>query len=148
MTEQATKEALVAQSISELMTHDPITVPSDTSIAQVARRMREGDTGAILVEESGSLCGIVTDRDIVVRAIADGRDPDTPIGDICSRDVRTLTPDASVDDAIRILREDDVRRVPVVQDGRPVGIVSIGDLAIARDEHSALADISSASPNR
>jgi CBS domain-containing protein len=137
----------MAQSISELMTHDPITVSSDTSIAQVARRMREGDTGAILVEENGALCGIVTDRDIVVRAIADGRDPETPIGDVCSRDVRTLTPDSSVDEAITIVREDNVRRVPVVQDGRPVGIVSIGDLAIDRDAQSALADISASPSN-
>jgi CBS domain-containing protein len=138
----------MAQSIREVMTQDPITVEADTTIAQAARKMREGDTGAILVVENGSLAGIVTDRDIVVRAIADGRDPETSIADVCSRDVRTLTPDSSVEDAIEIMRTDDVRRIPVVQDGRPAGIVSIGDLAIERDEDSALADISAARGNR
>jgi len=138
----------MAQAINEVMTHDPITVEPSTSLAQVARKMRESDTGAILVVENGTLAGIVTDRDIVVRAIADGRDPETSIGDICTRDARTLTPDSTVEEAIEIIRADDVRRIPVVQDGRPVGIVSIGDLAIERDEDSALADISAARGDR
>src|SRR2546423_391461 len=120
----------MATSINEVMTHDPITVETSTPIAQVARKMREGDTGAILVTEGNDLAGIVTDRDIVVRAIADGRDPDTSIGEIATRGPRTVTPDQPVDEAIKIMREDDVRRVPVCQDGRPVGIVSIGDIAI------------------
>jgi CBS domain-containing protein len=137
----------MAQSVNEVMTHDPITVSPDTPIAQVARKMREGDTGAILLEENGKLVGIVTDRDIVVRAIADGADPSEPIGNYATRDPRTVTPDSKVEDAIAIMREDDVRRVPVVQDGRPVGIVSIGDLAVERDADSALADISASSPN-
>lgn len=137
----------MAQTVNEVMTHDPITVSPDTSIAQVARKMKDDDTGAILLEENGRLAGIVTDRDIVVRAIAEGRDPETPVGDLATRDIKTLTPDASVDEATKIAREDDVRRIPVVQDGRPVGIVSLGDLAMERDSDSALADISSASPN-
>jgi len=137
----------MAKTINEVMTHDPITVEASTTIAQVARKMREGDTGAILLEENGKLAGIITDRDIVVRAIADGRDPETPVGEIASRDIRTVAPDDPVEAAISILREDEVRRVPVVQDGRPVGIVSIGDLAIERDADSALADISSAPSN-
>jgi CBS domain-containing protein len=138
----------VAQSINEVMTHDPITVSKDTTIAQVARKMKEGDTGAILVtDDGGQLFGLVTDRDIVVRAIADGADPSTAIEQYATTGTKTLTPDASVDDAIEIVRGGDVRRVPVVQDGRPVGIVSIGDLAIERDEDSALADLSSSAPN-
>jgi CBS domain-containing protein len=137
----------MAQTINEVMTHDPITVEPDTPIAQVARRMKDDDTGAILVTENGNLAGIVTDRDIVVRAIAEGADPDTPIGNFMTRDPKTVTPDSPVDDAIRIARDDDVRRVPVVQDGRPVGIVSLGDLAMERDQDSALADISAASQN-
>ena len=76
------------------------------------------------------------------------RDPSsTKVGDVATRDVKTLTPDSSVDDAIRIVREQNVRRIPVVEDGRPAGIVSIGDLAIERDTDSALADISSEPPN-
>ena len=137
----------MAQAINEVMTHDPICVTTDTPIAQVARKMKEGDTGAILLEDSGKFAGIVTDRDIVVRAIAEGADPSTPIGQYATTDVRTLTPDQTVDDAIEIVRGSDVRRVPVVQDGRPVGIVSIGDLAIESNGEKALADISAAKPN-
>jgi CBS domain-containing protein len=83
-----------------------------------------------------------------VRAIAEHRDPSsTKVGDVATRDVAALTPDQSVDDAIKIVREQNVRRIPVVQDGRPAGIVSIGDLAIERDTDSALADISSEPAN-
>ena len=139
----------MAQAINEVMTHDPATVETGEPIVVAARLMREEDAGNVLVVEGGRLTGIVTDRDIAVRAVAEGRDPnDTPVGDVCSRDVRTLTPDQSVEDAIELMREHDVRRVPVVQDGRPVGIVSIGDLAIERDEDSVLADLSAAEPDR
>jgi CBS domain-containing protein len=101
-----------------------------------------------VVEEEGRAAGILTDRDIVVRAIAEGRDPgSTTVGEVCSSDLTTLTPDQSIDDAVRLMREHDVRRLPVVQDGRPVGIVSLGDLAVELDPDSALADISAAPPN-
>ncbi len=120
----------MAQSINEVMTHDPRTVQKGASIREVATAMREADTGAIIVTDEGRFAGLVTDRDIVVRALAEGKGPDT-----------------TVDDAIEIVRSQNVRRVPVVQDGRPVGIVSIGDLAIERDTGSALADISSEPQN-
>jgi CBS domain-containing protein len=138
----------MAQSIREVMTADPRTVAPGASLQDAAREMSQGDVGAVLVEENGSLAGILTDRDIVVRAIAEGRDPSsTKVGDVASRDVTALTVDQSVEDAIRLVREQHVRRIPVVQDGRPAGIVSIGDLAIERDTDSALADISAAPPN-
>jgi CBS domain-containing protein len=137
----------MAQSISEIMTHDPRTVDTGATVQDAAREMRDGDIGAVLVVDNGSLTGIVTDRDIVVRGVADGRDPGTPVTEVCTRDPQTLTPDQSVEDAIRIVREDKVRRIPVVQDARPVGIVSIGDLAIERDEDSALAEISASPEN-
>jgi CBS domain-containing protein len=83
-----------------------------------------------------------------VRAVADGIDPDEcRVGDICSGGVTAVTPDQPVEEAIRIVREQAVRRVPVVENGTPVGILSIGDLAIERDEHSALAEISAAPAN-
>ncbi|MFL5825068.1 MAG: CBS domain-containing protein [Thermoleophilaceae bacterium] len=135
------------QKISEIMTGDPVTVERDTPIAEVARQMRQADTGAILVTENGRLFGIVTDRDIAVRAVADGLDPDTPVGEITTTNLRTLSPDDTVDDAIALMREDDVRRIPIVDGDRPVGIVSLGDLAIERDEDSVLADISSEPAN-
>jgi CBS domain-containing protein len=110
--------------------------------------MREADIGAVLVEDKGRLAGILTDRDIVVRAVADGRGPDeVRAEEIYTPDPVTLTPDRSLRDAARFMREHDVRRVPVVQDGRPVGIVSLGDLAIELDTDSALADISSEPSN-
>jgi CBS domain-containing protein len=130
------------------MTHDPRTVEPSATLTEVARIMRDEDIGAVVVVENGAAAGLVTDRDIVVRGIAAGRDPNsTPVGEVATRDLRTLTPDQNVEDAIRLMREWDVRRVVVVQDGRPVGIVSIGDLAIERDTDSVLADISSEPPN-
>jgi CBS domain-containing protein len=139
----------MGQSIREVMTADPRTVSSDATLQDAAREMKGGDIGAVLVEEGGSMAGILTDRDIVVRAIAEGRDPSsTKVADVASRDVATLTPDSSVEEAIKIVREQNVRRIPVLQDGRPAGIVSIGDLAIERDTDSALADISSEPANR
>jgi CBS domain-containing protein len=138
----------MAQSIQEVMTPDPHTVPADATLEQAAREMKSDDVGAVLVEDNGNIAGILTDRDIVVRAIAEGRDPSSiKVGEVASRDVKTLTPDSSVEDAIKIVREQNVRRIPVVEDGRPAGIVSIGDLAIERDSDSALADISSEPPN-
>ena len=138
----------MAQSIREVMSPHPQTVPGDATLQDAAREMKQ-DIGAVLVRDNGSVSGILTDRDIVVRAIAEGRDPSsTKVSDVATRDVKTLTPDATVDDAIRLVREDDVRRIPVVDEsGRPQGIVSIGDLAVERDTESALADISSEPPN-
>ena len=138
----------MAQSIKEVMTADPHTVSSDATLQDAAREMQSDDIGAVLVTDNGGVAGILTDRDIVVRAVAEGRDPSsTKVADVATRDVKTLTPDSSVDDAIKIVREQNVRRIPVVEDGRPAGIVSIGDLAIERDTDSALADISSEPPN-
>jgi len=138
----------MAQSIREVMTADPRTVAADATLEDAAREMSRDDIGAVLVEDQGSVAGILTDRDIVVRAIAEHKDPSsTKVRDVATRDVASLTPDQSVDDAIKIVREKNVRRIPVVQDGRPAGIVSIGDLAIERDTDSALADISSEPAN-
>ena len=135
------------QTVNEVMTHDPVTCESTASLEDVARAMRDNDTGAILVTDGEKFAGLITDRDIVVRAVAEGREPGTPVRDAVSGSVATVEPDAPVQRVIEIMREHAVRRVPVVQDGRPVGVVAIGDLAIDRDETSALADISAAAPN-
>lgn len=100
-----------------------------------------------LIVQGGMLTGIVTDRDLVVRAIAEGRDATSTLGDIVSSEVVSITPTDSADDAIRLMRERALRRVPVVEDGRPVGIVSLGDLAGERDPRSVLGEISTAPPN-
>jgi len=131
------------------MTADPRTVDVGATVADAAREMRDGDVGAVLVTERGAVTGIVTDRDIAVRAVAAGLDPDAPrVTEVASMNVATLTVDQSVEDAIRLVRDRDVRRIPVLQDGRPAGIVSLGDLAIERDTDSALADIASEPANR
>ena len=127
----------MAQSIQDVMTPNPRTVDVNEPLSKAAEAMKETDAGTVLV----------TDRDIVVRGLAEGHGPDDSVDTVWTEGGQTLTPDQSVDDAIDIVRNHNVRRVPVVQDGRPVGIVSIGDLAIERDEHSALADLSSAPPN-
>jgi CBS domain-containing protein len=138
----------MAQSIREVMTADPRTVDSGATLVDAAREMRDGDVGSLVVVENGSVAGIVTDRDIVVRAVADGRDPSsTRVSEVATMNPTTLTVDQTVEDAIRVMREQDIRRIPVVQDGRPAGIVSLGDLAIERDTDSVLADIASEPPN-
>jgi CBS domain-containing protein len=138
----------MAQSIREVMTADPRTVDADATCVDAAREMRDGDVGSIVVVENGAVAGIITDRDIVVRVVADGTDPSTAkVRDAATMNPVTLTVDQSVDDAIRVMREQDIRRIVVVQDNRPAGIVSLGDLAIERDTDSALADIASEPPN-
>lgn len=138
----------MAQTLKDLMTPNPTTCSTDTSLFDASRQMKTQDIGNVIVTNRGKVCGIVTDRDIVVRAIAEGRDPQaTTLGDICSTDIVTVSPDDDVTDAVTLMRERALRRLPVVDNGKPVGIVSIGDLAIERDSDSALADISAAPPN-
>jgi CBS domain-containing protein len=138
----------MGQSIRDVMTTSPHTVRPDSTLQDAAREMKSDDIGAVLVEDNGSVAGILTDRDIVVRAIAEGRDPSsTKVSEVATTDVKTLTPDSTVEDAIKIVREQHVRRIPVVEGGKPAGIVSIGDLAVERDRDSALADISAAPSN-
>jgi CBS domain-containing protein len=138
----------MAQSIREIMTADPRTVETGASVAEAAREMRDGDVGSVVVIENGAVAGIVTDRDIAVRVVAQGLDADaTRVSEVATMRPVTLTVDQSVDDAIRLVREQNVRRIIVLQDGRPAGIVSLGDLAIERDTDSALADIASEPAN-
>ncbi len=139
----------MAQSIREVMTKDPITLTPESTVVEAARAMKEADVGpALITKETGEIYGIITDRDIAVRVVAENRDPaSTKVSEIASTGLATLTPDDSVDDAVRIIREQKVRRIPIVENDKPVGIVSIGDLAIQRDSDSALADISRANPN-
>lgn len=139
----------MSNQIQDIMSKQVQCVERDTTLREVARIMKDKRIGDVLVtERDGHLCGIVTDRDVVVRAVADGRDMDeTKVGDICSAEVGKLEPTSTMDQAVQMMRERAVRRVPVVKDGVPVGIVSIGDLARALDPNSALAQISEAPSN-
>jgi CBS domain-containing protein len=135
-------------SIAAVMTKQPMVLESDSPVMDAARVMRDSDIGDVIVIEGGSVCGIVTDRDIVVRGIASGKDPATTrLGEICSKDVTTMSSDTPVEEAVRLMRDRAIRRLPVVDGDRPVGVVSLGDLAVERDPSSALADISEAPPN-
>ena len=139
----------MAQTVEQIMTTNPRTVNMDDTAKDAAAVMRDSDIGDVIVIQDGQVTGILTDRDIVVRAVAEGRDADsTSVADICTTGIQAIEPDASVDDALRRMREDDIRRLPVVKNGRPVGIVSLGDLAVEREPDSTLADISAAAPDQ
>lgn len=140
----------MAQTLQDVMTPNPATMPESASAQEAAQTMREKDIGDIIViNDQNQVVGMVTDRDIVVRALAAGKDPSqVKLGEIASKDVKSLSPDNHVGDAVKVMSESALRRLPVVQDGHPVGIVSLGDLAQERDPKSALADISSAPPNK
>ena len=128
----------VSLRVHEVMTPSPATLPLDAPLTEAARLMRDDDVGDVLVTQDGRLCGLLTDRDVVVRAVAQGRDPaGTRLAEVCSAGVVTVGPDEAADSALRLMRDCAVRRLPVVQDGRPVGIVSIGDLTSGRDESAA-----------
>ena len=138
----------MAQTIADVMTPNPVTLSADASVVEAALVMRDNDIGDVIVCDDQTVCGIVTDRDLVVRALAERVDPQqVALRDICTQQVTTVQPDTSVDEAVKLMRENALRRLPVVDGKRPVGVVSLGDLAAAKDPNSALADISSAAPN-
>lgn len=134
--------------IREVMTPSPATLAETASCAEAARVMRDKDVGAIIVTRDNELCGIVTDRDLVVRCMADGGDPkSTQLSQVCSQQLAKLHPDDKVDDAVQLMRKKAIRRIPVIEHDKPVGIVSLGDLAVSEDPRSALGAISQAPPN-
>jgi CBS domain-containing protein len=137
------------QTVRDVMTLMVTTLPESASVGDAARAMRDANIGDVLVMKNGSLCGIVTDRDLVVRAIAAGREAtSTTLADICSEELTTVSPTDNIDHAVQLMRQKALRRLPVVENGHAIGIVSLGDLAQNRDPHSALGEISAAPPNR
>ena len=121
--------------------------PGD-SVSAAAQAMKRYGVGTVLVLTVGRLGGLVADRDITVRVLAEDHDPRTTrIGEICRRDLVVLGPDDDVTHAARLIRERAVRRIPVRADGIPVGVVSIGDLALEKDATSVPPGVSSAAPN-
>ena len=137
----------MTRTVSEFMTPHPTVVEVTDTLHAVAQTMATQDVGSLVVAEDAAVVGIVTDRDLVVRGLAQGIGLDAPVGQLATGDVVTVGPDDDVDEVVRLMRERAVRRVPVVDGDQAVGIVSIGDLAVDLDPDSALADISEAPPN-
>jgi CBS domain-containing protein len=135
--------------IREVMTSDPVTLDASAPVIEAAEAMRHSDIGDVVIRKNGKLCGIVTDRDIVVRVLAAGKDPRTTnVESICSRDMLTVSPDQDTSTAVKLMRERAIRRLPVVENSNLLGMISLGDLAVALDRRSALSDISAAPPSQ
>jgi CBS domain-containing protein len=130
------------------MSAAPVCMASGESVSAAAKAMKDRGVGTVLVLFDGRFSGLVTDRDITVRVLAEDRDPlTTRVGDICSGELAVLSPDDDVEQAGRLVRERAIRRIPIMEDDTPVGVVSIGDLALEQDERSALSSVSAARPN-
>ena len=123
--------------VRDVMTPGPIGVDYYQSIGEAARTMRDWGVGAVLVVRNESLYGLVTDRDLVLRAVNEARGADEPVGPLSSANLIGVDADAGVREAMRLMRQHSVRRLPVLKDGQVTGIVSLGDLAIT--DESALA---------
>jgi signal-transduction protein with cAMP-binding, CBS, and nucleotidyltransferase domain len=130
--------------VRDVMTPGPIGVDYYQSIGEAARTMRDWGVGAVLVVRNGCLFGLVTDRDLVVRAVAETRAADEPVGPLSSGSLIGVDADADAAEAARLMREHAVRRLPVIENGQVAGIVSLGDLALRDDPASTLVELSRA----
>ncbi|MGK5441133.1 CBS domain-containing protein [Micromonospora sp. URMC 105] len=135
--------------VSDVMTKQVVYLSTETTLDEAARVMKEADIGDVVVTDGATLAGVLTDRDIVVRAVAERSDPSTTtIGSIITREVVMIEQHSTASEAASLMRERNIRRVLVCDNERKlVGIVSLGDLAMQLDPTSALADISEAAPN-
>jgi CBS domain-containing protein len=139
----------MATQVRDLMSKQLITLDGSSPISEAAKQMFSADIGAVLVEENGKVCGIVTDRDIVIRAVAQGRDVEqTQLSAICSTDLTMVSPDDPLERAVDVMREKAIRRVLVADSqNQALGILSLGDVASQRDSGAVLGQISTAAPN-
>ena len=138
----------MATKMRDIMSPAPVSMAASEPVSAAARAMKERGIGAVLVMTDGRLNGLVTDRDIAVRVLAENRDPAaTRVGDICSTELAVLGPDDDVEQAAQLVRERAVRRIPIVQDGTVVGVVSLGDLALERDREFVLSQVAVTRPN-
>ena len=128
--------------VRDVMTPGPIGVDYYQSIGEAARTMRDWGVGAVLVVRDGSLHGLVTDRDLVMRAVAEARGADEPVGPLSSADLIGVDADTDMREAMRLMREHAVRRLPVLEDGQVTGIVSLGDLAMQDEPALVFAQLS------
>jgi len=120
------------QTVQEAMTSNPTAITPDTTAQEAARLLKNEDVGSLPIVEAGRLIGVVTDRDLALRVIAEGRELDTPVNEFASKDLATIDPQQSLEEAARLMAEHQVRRLPVVEeDGRLVGMLAQADVAQA-----------------
>ena len=125
----------------EIMTSSVRTATPETSLREVAAMMRDGDVGSLPVVEGGRLVGIVTDRDIVVRAVAEGTDPSAPVAEAMTTEIYSVRPDDFVFEAIRLMGDKQVRRIPVVgESGELAGIIAMADIALEMEDEREIAE--------
>ena len=140
---------MAKERVRDVMTMSPTTLRADQPVTAAARLMEAENVGDVIITENNAIRGVVTDRDITLRAVARGLDPkDTPLSEICSAEPVTVEPSTPLGKAADMMSEHSVRRLPVVDHGTVVGILSLGDVAREQEPDSALARISSAPPNR
>jgi CBS domain-containing protein len=136
---------MAQQLVRDVMTTSVVGLAASASLVEAARHMRMSDIGDVLVLDGDRVRGIITDRDIVVRALAADLDPGAAtVGDVATANPIAIHPDQPAAEAVQIMRDAALRRLPVCDDGHLVGVLSLGDLATSRDPESALADISAA----
>jgi CBS domain-containing protein len=125
----------MARSVRDTMTGNPRSIDASASVVEAAQLMREGHIGSLPITHDGQLVGMITDRDITTRVVADAADHRTaPVGDVSSRDLVTVEPDRDLDEALQLMAAHQVRRLPVVENGRLVGIVAQADVALTENE--------------
>ena len=126
----------MAKTVSEAMTSNPCSIDATQTVAYAARMLRDEDVGVAPIVEGDKLVGVLTDRDVAVRVVAEGRDPEsTTVAEVASKDVVTIDPQQDLDEALRLMAKHQVRRLPVVEeDGRLVGVVAQADVAKQADE--------------
>jgi CBS domain-containing protein len=125
----------MAQSVRDAMTADPRSIAQSASVVEAARLMREGDIGSLPITDDEKLVGMITDRDIATRVVAEAADPKTTsVADVYSRDLISVEPDEDLEEAVRLMARHQVRRLPVVENGRLVGIVAQADIALRESE--------------
>ena len=126
---------MMAKSVRDAMTEDPRSIGPSVSVVEAARLMREGDIGSLPITDDEQLVGMITDRDITTRVVAEAADPKvTSVGDVYSQDLISVEPDKDLAEALQLMARHQVRRLPVVENGRLVGIVAQADIALTENE--------------
>lgn len=127
--------------VREIMTTELVMVSPSTSVAHAARLMRDANIGSVLVTDADRLVGILTDRDVTIRVVAEGTDTNkAQVGNFMTRELFTGMPDWDVEDAVDIMGEEQIRRLPILENGKLVGILALGDVAVEPEEEQVAAE--------